>query len=117
MSPKDKHPGGLVYSTDFGRMCPGCMKPLADCICKHNTPLPEGDGVVRILYETKGRKGKGVTVISGLLLGQGDLKALARELKAKCGSGGTIKDNTLEIQGDHRDKLAADLKAKGFNIR
>ena len=117
MQKKDKSRGGLVYSTEHGRICPACAKPVADCVCKQNTPLPEGDGIVRIVYDTKGRKGKGVTVISGLLLGASDLKALVRELKAKCGSGGTIKDNTLEIQGDHRDRLTAELKSRGVTLK
>lgn len=110
---KSQH-GGLVYSTEHGRMCPACAKPLADCVCSQCEAVPEGDGIVRIVYETKGRKGKGVTVISGLLLTPSELKALARELKAKCGSGGTVKDNTLEIQGDHRDRLIAELKGRQF---
>jgi len=98
-------------------MCPACAKPLADCMCGQGEAIPEGDGIVRIAYETKGRKGKGVTVVSGLLLKASDLKALARELKARCGSGGTVKDNTIEIQGDHRDRLTAELKAKGHPVK
>lgn len=109
--------GGLVYSTDHGRMCPTCAKPISDCLCGHAEAVPTGDGIVRIVYETKGRKGKGVTVISGLLLKSSEMKALARELKAKCGSGGTVKDNALEIQGDHRDRLVAELKAKGHTVK
>lgn len=114
---KNKTPhGGLVYSTEHGRMCPVCAKPFTECSCAKGEAVPEGDGVVRIVYETKGRKGKGVTVISGLLLRPSELKALARELKAKCGGGGTVKDGTIEIQGDHRDRLAGELKGKGYTV-
>jgi len=114
---KDNHPGGLVYSTEHGRMCPACAKPAGACVCSQIETAPTGDGIVRIAYETKGRKGKGVTVVSGLLLRPSELKALARELKARCGSGGTVKDNTLESQGDHRDRIAADLQAKGHTVK
>jgi translation initiation factor 1 len=114
---KDNVHGGLVYSTEHGRMCPACAKPVPDCTCSQSEAIPQGDGIVRIKYETKGRKGKGVTVASGLLLKQSELKNLARELKAKCGSGGTVKDGTIEIQGDHRDRLGAELKAKGHTVK
>jgi translation initiation factor 1 len=114
---KAEHPGGLVYSTEYGRMCPACGKPAAECLCAQIEAAPTGDGIVHIVYETKGRKGKGVTVVSGLLMTPSQLKTLARELKAKCGSGGTVKDFNIEIQGDHRDRLAADLKAKGHSVK
>ena len=117
MQDKAKQPGGLVYSTEFGRMCPACAKPLSACVCAQLEAVPSGDGVVRIVYDTKGRKGKGVTVISGLLLKAGELKALARELKAKCGCGGTVKDGTIEIQGDHCDRIAANLRAGGHVVK
>ncbi len=117
MRNRSNHPGGLVYSTEHGRMCPACAKPVEACVCSQIETAPTGDGIVRIAYETKGRKGKGVTVVSGLLLTPSELKALARELKAHCGSGGTVKDNTIEIQGDHRDRLTADLRAKGHHIK
>ena len=108
---------GLVYSTDHGRMCPECARPVSLCACGQAQAPPAGDGIVRVGRETKGRKGKGVTIITGLPLDGAGLKALARELKARCGSGGTLKDRTIEIQGDHRDLLMDLLKAKGYTVK
>jgi len=102
----------LVYSTELGRVCPGCAQPVAQCACQAAPPRPAGDGVVRVSRETAGRKGKGVTVIRGLPLDDAALTALAKQLKALCGSGGTVKDGVVEIQGDHLDKLLAWLKAR-----
>lgn len=79
--------------------------------------VPKGDGVVRVSRETKGRKGKGVTVITGVPLAGPDLKDLAKDLKQKCGSGGTVKNATIEIQGDHRDTVIAALKGHGWIIK
>ena len=101
----------LVYSTDVGRVCPGCGQPAAQCVCKARQ-RPAGDGIVRVSRETAGRKGKGVTVIKGLPLDDAALTALAKQLKATCGSGGTVKDGVVEIQGDHLDKVLAWLKAR-----
>jgi translation initiation factor 1 len=109
--------GGLVYSTEFGTMCPGCSKPIAECVCRHNQSVPVGDGIVRVGFETKGRKGKGVTVISGLMMTTDELKDLAREFKTRCGTGGTVKEGTIEIQGDHRDRLIAELQSRGYTVR
>src|SRR5688572_28644568 len=92
----------LVYSTDVGRRCPNCLRAIADCVCKKGTPGKGGDGVVRVSRETQGRKGKGVTVISGLGLPQAQLEALATQFKKRCGSGGTVDGDRIEIQGDHR---------------
>jgi len=113
---KDKN-SGLVYSTDHGRMCPACGKPIDQCVCSQNKPIAAGDGVVRVGRETKGRKGKGVTVISGVPLPESELKHLARELKARCGCGGTVKDDIIEIQGDLRDKLIEILQSKGYIVK
>lgn len=112
----DNH-GGLVFSTDHGRMCPECNQPVDQCACGKEEVIPEGDGIVRVSRQTKGRKGKGVTVIIGLPLTSAELKRLARELKARCGSGGTVKDNTIEIQGDHRDVLIDILQSKGYTVK
>ena len=76
----------------------------------------KNDEVVRIGRETKGRKGKGVTVIKGIPLNLEELKELAKQLKQKCGSGGTVKNNVIEIQGDHRDKLIEELSAQGYKV-
>jgi translation initiation factor 1 len=110
--------GGLVYSTDAGRMCPTCRKPVASCACasKRAAPLP-GDGIVRVSRETKGRGGKAVTVARGVPLDAAALVKLAQQLKAACGSGGTVKDGTIEVQGDHCDKVIALLKAQGHVVK
>jgi translation initiation factor 1 len=106
--------GGLVYSTDAGRMCPVCRQPVARCTCKATAAaVPAGDGVVRVSRETKGRGGKAVTLVKGVALGADALTALGKQLKAACGSGGTVKDGVIEIQGDHVEKVMAALKAQG----
>lgn len=107
---------GTVYSTALGRTCPGCGKAKDQCACKTET-VPEGDGIVRIQRETKGRKGKGVTLISGVLLAPVELKKLAKELKQKCGVGGAVKDGIIEIQGDVRDPLYEEMKRRGFTVK
>jgi len=117
MQDKKSHPSGIVYSTEFGSMCPACARPLAKCVFGKNTTAPAGDGIVRVGYETSGRKGKGVTLISGLQGPAEQLKEIARELKTKCGAGGTVKDWTIEIQGDHRDKLIAELQSRGHKVK
>lgn len=111
-----KKNSSLVYSTETGRLCPDCEQALAECICAQEQ-LPQGDGIVRVSLDTKGRKGKGVTLISGLMLQSDELKALGKELKQKCGVGGAVKDGHIEIQGDHRDKVIALLKAKSFQVK
>ncbi|AKO53279.1 translation initiation factor SUI1 [Marinobacter psychrophilus] len=111
-----KHEGGLVYSTDQGRMCPRCRHPQERCTCSREQ-RPLGDGVVRISRETKGRKGKGVTLISGIPLAEKELKAYTKELKVKCGTGGTLKDGIVEIQGDQRDILLPLLMQKGWVVK
>ena len=108
---------GLVYSTEFGKMCPGCNKPILECCCKKKQFVPKGDGIVRIKRETKGRKGKGVTLISGLLLDNEELKNLAKSLKQKCGGGGSLKNGVIEIQGDHRIVLEEELVKIGYKVK
>ena len=105
--------GGLVYSTESGRMCPGCRRPIAQCVCKQSV-APVTDGVVRVFFETKGRGGKGVTVVRGLGLADPELTAIVKKLKAACGVGGTAKDGAVELQGDHRDRVMALLPSLGF---
>lgn len=109
--------GGLVYSTEGGRMCPACRQPVAQCRCSQTRPVPAGDGIVRVQRETKGRGGKAVTVVRGLALDAAELAALVKRLKAACGSGGTVKDGQLEIQGDHCDKVVALLQADGHKVK
>lgn len=109
--------GGLVYSTEFGRMCPECGEPAHAGDCSVPAATPKGDGVVRVSRETKGRKGKGVTLITGVPLAEAELLALAKQLKARCGTGGTVKDGVIEIQGDQRDLLVEELKKKGWVVK
>jgi len=98
-------------------MCPGCGRPVAECACRAERPVPQGDGIVRISRETKGRKGKGVTVITGLAMDQAALQRLAKELKRRCGAGGTVKGDAIEIQGDHRDLLVEELTKRGHTVK
>jgi translation initiation factor 1 len=97
-------------------MCPSCGKPLTYCTCKQ-AKVPVGDGNVRVGRETKGRKGKGVTIITGVPLGGAELQALATHLKKKCGSGGTLKDGVIEVQGDHRDLVVEELQKRGWSVK
>ena len=118
---KSRPEGGIVYSTGVGRVCPGCLRPVAECVCKtaqaaEARNLARG-GAVRVGRETQGRKGKGVTVISGLPLVASDLEKLATQLKKRCGSGGTVRDGLIEIQGDHRDVLVAELTRLGWGAK
>ena len=106
-----------VYSTAHGRVCPACEKPVTGCVCDRPNAAPAGDGIVRIGRETKGRKGKGVTIISGVPLDAAELSVLAKELKKRCGSGGTVKAGTIEIQGDHRDMLFGELQRRGWRVK
>lgn len=108
---------GLVYSTEFGTMCPGCNKPAAKCICQGKQSPLKSDGIVRLMKETKGRKGKGVTLITGVPLNNEGLKKLAKSLKKKCGSGGSLKNGVIEIQGDHRDVLEKELGGLGYKVK
>jgi translation initiation factor 1 len=108
--------GGLVYSTDSGRMCPQCRQPLGQCICRAPA-LPTGDGIVRVSRETKGRGGKAVTVVKGVLLDAPALAELGKQLKAACGTGGTVKDGVIEVQGDHCERVMQLLKAQGHSVK
>lgn len=108
---------GLVYSSEQGKMCPACAKAIAACVCQQDNTTSIGDGIVRVRRETKGRKGKGVTVITGIPLDASALKQFAKILKTKCGSGGTLKNGIVEIQGDHRDFLMSFLKKEGWQVK
>ncbi|MCL7941645.1 translation initiation factor Sui1 [Halomonas sp. ATCH28] len=112
--------GGLVYSTEHGDTCPECRRPLAECDCDERAEqarLADLDGIVRIRRETSGRKGKGVTTIEGIPLPAGELKALAKALKKRCGTGGAVKEGIVEIQGDHRELLKGELEKRGYQVR
>jgi translation initiation factor 1 len=107
----------IVYTTESGRICPDCGRPLANCSCKKRSIRPSGDGVVRVALEKKGRRGKTVSIINGLPGSDDELRELASELKRRCGSGGTLKDGVIEIQGDHRDTLVVALEARGLAVK
>ena len=110
--------GGLVYSTDGGgTMCPACRRPIAQCACGDAAARATGDGVVRVSRETAGRGGKAVTVVRGLALDAAALTVVAKQLKAVCGSGGTVKDGVIEVQGDHCDRVIEALKKRGHAVK
>jgi len=110
--------GGLVYSTESGRMCPACRRPVAQCTCRDAArAAAPTDGIVRVLRETKGRGGKSVTVVRGVAGDAAALHLMGQQLKAACGSGGTVKDGTIEIQGDHVEKVMELLRQRGLQVR
>ncbi len=99
----------LVYSTESGRI------HLQD---EARVPVvPAVDGIVRIRRETKGRKGKGVTTVSGIPVDPDKLKFIAKSLKKLCGSGGSLKYGVIEIQGDHRDRVKGELEKQGYTVK
>jgi translation initiation factor 1 len=88
---------GRVYSTESGKICPVCDKSATQCICRKQEAVTENDGIVRLMRQTKGRKGKGVTLITGVSLEDNELKKLAKSFKQKCGTGGGVKNGVIEI--------------------
>ena len=107
--------GGLVYSTEGGRMCPACRRPVADCVCGKPAPLPAGDGIVRVGRESRG--GKVVTLARGLPLDAAALAALGKTLRSACGAGGTVKEGVIELQGEHRDRVCEWLTQQGWKVK
>lgn len=109
----------LVYSTALGSICSGCAQPVDKCACQHikKTVAPNADGVVRITYETNGRKGKGVTFIIGLVLNEVGLLDLAKKLKQRFGTGGALKDYAIQLQGDFRHQAAQELRKLGYCVK
>jgi len=107
---KHSSKGGLVYSTESGRMCPDCRQPLAGCQCKAGAAIL-GDSVVRVSRQKKG--GKTVTLVKGLALDAAALAQLGKALRTACGAGGTVKDGVIEVQGDHCDLLMTMLSEQG----
>lgn len=115
-----KRKGGLVYSTEQGRICPGCLRPQAECACNDRSrarSVAAADGSAIVCRETKGRKGAGVTLIKGLPLSDKDLNALAKKLKSRCGVGGAVKEGVIELQGEQRDRVVELLAAQGIRAR
>ena len=108
----------VVYSSDAGRVdyCPKCGKPKPECVCRQ-AAAGKGDGFVRVSRDKHGRGGKVVTLIAGLPGHPAAVSDLATQLKRFCGSGGAVKDGVVEIQGDHREKIAARLKELGFRVK
>ena len=94
-------------------MCPECSQPVKSCVCRQrrkSSPAAGSGGPVRVLFETKGRKGKAVTVIAGLQMSEERMVQYAKELKQKLGTGGSVKDGAIELQGDHREKVRDELR-------
>ena len=104
----------IVYSTGLGHLCPNCRRPVRECVCPKSAPGAAKPSAVRVARETQGRAGKGVTTITGLPLSLSDIEALATKLKKRCGSGGTVREGIIEIQGDHRDVIVAELIKMGW---
>jgi translation initiation factor 1 len=104
----------IVYSTGIGTLCPNCRRPVKECVCPKGAPGAAKPVAVRVGRETKGRAGRGVTTVSGLPLTEAELTELAAKLKKRCGSGGTVRDAVIEIQGEHRDTVVAELLRLGW---
>jgi translation initiation factor 1 len=107
----------IVYSTGAGSLCPNCRHKVAECVCPKGAPGAACGKSVRVGREVQGRAGKGVTTITGLPLAAVDLDALATRLKKRCGSGGTVRAGIIEIQGDHRDVIVAELTKLGWSAK
>ena len=97
-------------------MCPSCRRPVAQCACAA-APAPRGDGIARVSREKQGRGGKTVTVVRGLDLDGEALAAYGRKLRSACGTGGTVKDGIVEVQGDHVERVVALLQADGRIVK
>lgn len=112
--------GRTVYSTGVGRICPGCGWPAKDCKCSSKRTVDEsvpGRVVAKLRLEKKGRGGKTVTVVYDLPDNAAFLKDLAQDLKRACGTGGSVSENTIELQGDLRDRVRAHLSRKGWLVK
>ncbi|MBS0612690.1 MAG: stress response translation initiation inhibitor YciH [Proteobacteria bacterium] len=107
----------IVYSTAHGQLCPNCRRPVNACVCPKHAPGVAKTGPVRVGRAIQGRAGKGVTVITGLALPATEIEQLARTLKQQCGSGGTVRDGVIEIQGEHRDAIVALLAKRGIEAK
>ena len=112
-----------VYSSELGRLCPHCGSPSGRCRCgrrrsksEEATPT-DGDGIVRVSRTRRGRKGKTVTLVTGVPVSAQALRDLTSDLKKRCGTGGSVKDGIIEIQGDQRDALVSALEERGFQVK
>ncbi|MDD5408494.1 MAG: hypothetical protein PHC71_00150 [Candidatus Omnitrophica bacterium] len=105
----------LVYSTSQGEICPGCAQAIDKCVCRDmkKAAVPKTGGAVRLRYE-KGLKGKGMTIITGLALSEAGLLDLAKKLKQRFGTGGSVKDYAIELQGDFQKQAGQELRKLGF---
>ena len=112
-------PDRIVYSTYGGRIntCPTCGQLYKQCRCDMPSTSKKSDGIVRVRRERKGHGGKTVTVIDGVIGGEAELTTLAQQLKKLCGSGGTVKNGNIEIQGDHCEKVMAKLTELGYKFK
>ena len=108
---------GLVYSSEDGRTCPDCGKALGSCACSEMGGEYQGDGVAKIRRETSGRKGKGVIVAWDIPVHEKELPKIASDLKKSVGSGGSLKNGKIEIQGEKLDQVRAFLEKKGFKVK
>lgn len=107
----------LLYSTGDGRICPDCGLSWGDCICRETKPAYGGSEVLKVRREVKGRKGKTVTTVSGVGGSETAIQDLAKTLKQALGTGGSVKDGIIVIQGDHRPRIVALLKERGFTVK
>ena len=107
----------IVYSTGVGALCPNCRRAVLNCVCPKGAPGAAGEVKIRVGRATQGRAGKGVTTVTGLPVPLAELEALATRLKKRCGSGGTVRDGVIEIQGEHRDTVLALLKGAGWDAK
>ncbi len=102
---------------EWNQSTPGSKLPPKKDKPQKQEPVQKSDGIVRVGRETKGRKGAGVTVITGIQSHPEGLEQIARELKQKCGTGGTVKNGVIEIQGEHRDQLVEELTKRGYTVK
>jgi translation initiation factor 1 len=107
-------PTRIVYSTGIGSLCPNCRRAVRECVCPKGVAGAAKPSNIRVGREIKGRAGKGVTTVAGLPLSLPDIESLATRLKKRCGSGGTVREGVIEIQGDHRDVIVAELIKQGW---
>ena len=109
----------VVYDSAVGHLdrCSNCKRRVEACVCPPASRPRRGDGIVRVSRDKKGRRGKTVTVVTGLPGTPADLAEVATTLKRLCGSGGTVAGDNVEIQGDHRDRVAAKLTELGHRVK